>query len=190
MYKITATLKSASPLVYGKVVTEPKKKNEAHEAYEQRTWQLKTHNNKEGLFIPGNALKNMFVNTARFLSETVPGKGKATFTKNFEVGLMVFDNIYLSKTLDDIEPLVMHVPSDGKTGGTKRVWKTFPLLEEWEGKTEFFIVDQLLKDNVDKVQDYLEHGGKFIGLLTFRPRQGGQYGRFEVTNFNVEELEA
>lgn len=195
MRLVTATLRSASPLIYGKYVSADKKKNETHEAFEKRTWKEKAHYDKNGLFIPGNALKNMLKNTAKFLSEGVPGKGKATFTKNFEAGIQVFENIYLKHpdnkqqlTLDNLIGLTMHVPSDGKTGGTKRVHKTFPQVMEWEGTAQILVIDQLLIDYISKVEDYLDHGGKFIGLLTFRPRQGGQYGRFELIDFKHSEV--
>lgn len=186
MLKVTAQLRSASPLCYGKVVQEPKLKNENHDSYDKRVWQLKSHHDDDGLYIPANAIKNMLYNTAKFLSETVPGRGKATFTKNFEVGIMAYDKVLLNKSLDDLEQLVLHVPADGKKGGTTRVWKTFPIVKEWSAACTFYVVDQLLIDNIAKVEDYLNFGGKFIGLLTFRPRQGGEYGRFEVTKFNYE----
>ena len=39
------------------------------------------------VFIPPNSLKNCLSEAAKFLSISVPGKGKATYTKNFEAGI-------------------------------------------------------------------------------------------------------
>ncbi len=47
------------------------------------------------------------------------------------------------------------------------------------------LLDPLLIDKPQKVQEYLEHAGQFIGFLRFRPMNGGFYGRFKVTSFKV-----
>ena len=74
---------------------------------------------------------------------------------------------------------------DGKKGGGTRVWKTFPVIQEWETEVEIMLLDPLLSDKPEKVREYLEHAGKFIGIGFFRPRNGGYFGRFTVEDFKV-----
>ena len=65
---------------------------EGADAYERRTWRNRMHVNEDGfVFIPPMALKNCLAQVAQHLSETVPGKGKATFTKHFKAGILVTD---------------------------------------------------------------------------------------------------
>lgn len=186
MKTVQFTITSASPLVYGKPIFPEKVTGESAAAVEERTWQDKVHATSTGqCYIPANAVKLMLSSCAKFLSESVPGKGKATYTKHFESGVAIFEDILLNKNTEDLERLKMYVPSDGLRGGTKRVWKSFPLLNQWQGTCTIVLTDPILSDNTPKVEEYLKKGGKSIGLLTFRPRNGGTYGRFNISNFQV-----
>lgn len=173
-----------SPISFGRAIQSVKNTGESHDAFEERTWRERVHTSNKGtVFIPPMAVKLCLSDCARYLSESVPGKGKATYTKNFEAGVMVVEPVDLGIKAADIESERLFVPPDGKKGGSKRVWKTFPLIREWSGSGEIVLLDPLLADKPDKVREYLEHAGKFIGLGRFRPRNGGFYGRFEVTAF-------
>jgi hypothetical protein len=138
------------------------------------------------VFIPPMAVKNCLSDCARFLSETVPGKGKATYTKHFEAGTMVMEPASLGIVADDVQGERLFVPSDGKKGGSTRVWKTFPYMPAWQCDVEIILLDPILIDKPSKVEEYLGHAGKFIGLGRFRPRNGGYYGRFEVVKFKCD----
>jgi hypothetical protein len=181
---VTAHLKSTSPMSQSKGILEKKNTGESHEAFEERTWPQRMHVNENGfVFIPPMAIKLCLADCAKFLSETVPGKGKATYTKHFEAGTMVVDPAVLNVKAADVTSEKLFVPSDGKKGGGSRVWKFFPFIAKWETDIEIVLLDPVLIDKPAKVQEYLEHAGKFIGLGRFRPRNGGFYGRFEVTRF-------
>lgn len=183
---LKATLKSTSAYSQSKVIQTPKETGESHDDYEQRTWRERLHRDNKGeVFIPCTAIKNMLCDVAKFLSESVPGKGKATYTKHFDAGVQVMENIPLGIKADDVPGERQFVPSDGRRGGGKRVWKTFPVIQEWEGVTEILVFDPILIAKPEKVREYLQHAGKFIGLGRFRPRNGGFYGRFDVTDFSV-----
>ncbi|MHC4687685.1 MAG: hypothetical protein ACYTEW_25770, partial [Planctomycetota bacterium] len=164
-----------------------KNTGESHDDFEQRTWRERLHVDEKGeVFIPPLALKNTLANVAKFLSETVPGKGKATYTKHFLAGILVVQPLMLGVKGKDVEGVRMHVPSDGRKGGTTRVYKTFPVVQEWQSKTEIILLDPLLVGKPEKVEEYLIHAGKFIGLLAMRPQTGGYYGRFTIDNFKVD----
>ncbi len=190
----TAFLKSASPFQYGKPVPEKKQRDETHDAFEERTWIQRAHVNAEGnLFIPPMAFKNCLSEAAKYKSIQIPGKGKSTYTKHFEAGVMVVEPLVLPiqvgrlDTIDcsgDWTPpdglvcLPLFVPADGRRGSGKRVWKKFPVLEKWEGVVNYIIMDEII-DN-DTFEQHLIDSGQFIGVGAFRPRNNGSFGRFDV----------
>ena len=187
MYTITCDLVGTSPISYGKAISEKKQTGEGHDKFEQRTWKKRMHVDKEGnCFIPAMALKNSLAGVAKYLSETVPGKRNATFTKHFEAGVSVTDNLALGVRAEDVEGEEVFVPSDGKKGGGTRVMKTFPVIPEgWLAKAKIYVFDRQIEPK--KVEEYLTQAGMFIGLLRWRPRNGGLYGRFKVENFESKE---
>lgn len=175
----TVEIKGLSPLAQGKYVDEPKKDKELPKDYEERTWRYKLHYDKDGnVFIPQYALKNCLSEAAKFLSIQIPGKGKSTYTKHFEAGVSVTDNMLIGIHKDAVESQYMFVPSDGMRGSNKRVVKYFPVMPEWGGTATFLILDDTITQDVFKL--HIEQAGKFIGLGSFRPRNNGYYGRFDI----------
>jgi hypothetical protein len=140
------------------------------------------HMNDQGnVVIPPMALKNCIAEAAKFLGMQIPGKGKATYTKHFEAGVMVTDCIDLGIKADEVPGEWLFVPSDGKRGGGSRVEKCFPKIDKWSGTVTFYVMDETItKDVFEKV---LTEAGKFIGLGRFRPRNNGYYGRFTPVKF-------
>lgn len=174
-----AHLRSISPYSQSKHHQTPKKDKEGHADYEERTWRERMHYNKEGnVFIPPMQFANSLKEAAKYLSIPVQGKGKSTYTKNFEAGVMVVEPLVLPLKINDVVPETVHVPSDGRRGGTTRVVKTFGVVPEWEGKVKFLILDNIITKDV--FMDVLKASGQFIGLGRFRPRNWGYYGRFEI----------
>lgn len=185
MRQIIATLKSVSPYSQSRFHNEPKLEKESHNDYEERTWTEKTHFDDSGrIFIPPMAFKNCLSECAKYLSMQIPGKGKATYTKHFEAGVMVVDPLVLDLKKEDIKGEWLHVPSDGRRGGTKRVLKCFPYIPSWSGDVFFHVFDDTITESVFKY--HLEQAGKFIGIGRFRPRNNGFYGRFSVEEFMIE----
>lgn len=190
MLKITVRLKAmaGSPISFSRAVQSKKATGESGDAFEERTWPERLHLAEDGqIFIPPMALKNCLSEVAKYLSESVPGKGKATYTKHFEAGLLVTDRMLLGVQGKDIEGERLFVPADGRRGGGKRVWRIFPIVRSWETTGIIYVLDPVLIDKPDKIREYLEHAGKFIGMGRFRPRNNGYYGRFEIVSFDVEK---
>lgn len=157
----------------------PKKNKERPDDYETRTWREKIHTTPDGnVCIPPMAFKNCLSEAAKYLSEQIPGKGKATFTKHFEAGVIVLEGVTLPIKRDDVECERLFLPSDGKRGGGRRVWKNCPVIRSWNGTVEFLILDENITQEV--FERHLREAGNFIGIGRFRPRQNGFYGRFEV----------
>ena len=177
----TVHFTSTSSLCFGRFHNTPKLDREQPDAYEERTWRERLHYNEksEDVFIPANAVRKCIQGAAKFLGSPVKGKGKSTYTKHFETGIMVLAPIVLPVKKDEVARLTLAVPSDGKPGGTTRVIRHFPIIHQWEGRTDVLIMDEIITQDV--LSEHLYAAGQFIGLLTFRPRQREDKGRFEAT---------
>jgi len=172
-------LKSTSPYSQSKYIAEKKTKDETHAEFEQRSWRSRCHVNKDGfIFIPPMAFKNCLSEAAKYKPTQIPGAGKQTYTKHIEAGVLVLDPLVIDTRIDDVQCEVLHLPSDGRRGGTKRVEKTMPLINNWSGSITFLIFDELIPHDV--FERMLSDAGAFIGIGRFRPRNNGYYGRFEV----------
>lgn len=174
-----ATLRSISPYSQSRYHGTDKLDKENARDYEKRTWRERLHVNEEDkVFIPPMAFKNCLSEAAKFLSIQIPGKGKATYTKHFEAGVLVTDALPLPISKDDVKGEWLFVPSDGKRGGGSRVEKCFPVIPEWSGDVTFYVLDETITKDV--FESHLQQAGQFIGIGRFRPRNNGFYGRFEV----------
>ncbi len=174
----------------------PKLDKEIPKDYEERTWRnrlnIDTRPDKTSygcVVVSPMAIKNCLSEAAKFLSIQIPGKGKATYTKHFESGVMVLEPMVLTEKGQPIKPENVlgewfFVPSDGRRGGSTRVNKCFPCINAgWEGEIEIYILDDTITSDV--FLKHLQEAGKFIGIGRFRPRNNGFYGRFEVTDCKV-----
>ena len=174
-----ATLKSVSPYSQSKHYTTGKLAKELPKDYEARTWRDRLHTTAAGeVFIPPMSFKNCLSEAARFLSVQIPGKGKSTYTKHFEAGVLVTDALHLGIKAGDVKGEWLFVPSDGIRGSGKRVDKCFPVIHEWGGDVTFHILDETITEDV--FMNHLQQAGAFIGVGRFRPRNNGFYGRFKV----------
>lgn len=179
MHKAICKLKSMSPYSQSRYISEKRPKDITAADFEKQTWPLRCHWNEQGrLFIPPMSFKNCLSEAAKYRSMQIPGQGKKTYTAKFEAGVLVVDPLELPITRETLQSEWLHVPSDGRRGGTTRVEKCFPLIPSWEGTVEFLILDQIITQEV--FEEHLRDAGSFIGIGRFRPRNNGFYGRFQV----------
>lgn len=179
MKKVVAKLSSISPYSQSRHYEVPKLEREIPRDYEERTWRERMHVDKDGgVFIPPMAFKNSLSEAAKYLSIQIPGQGKATYTKHVEAGVMVMDPLPLPIRKDDVPGEWLFVPATGRRGDGKRVSKCFPLIAEWSGEVVFYVLDEIITEDI--FRRVLESAGSFIGLGRFRPRNNGYYGRFRV----------
>lgn len=200
---VIAKLKSISPYSQSKHYVLDKKSGESAGDFEKRTWRERLHVNEEGfVFIPPMALKNCLSEAAKYMSIKIPGKGKATFTKHFEAGVLVVDPIVLPVRKEDVDGEWFFIPSDGKRGGGSRVDKCMPKIPKWEGSAQFHILDNEVLNSIPAPEGmepicptasgemtafefHLRQAGGFIGIGRFRPRNNGFYGRFTVEAITI-----
>jgi len=181
MKKAILNLKSITPVTFGKFHQTEKLPKELHADYELRTWKEKCHYNSDGkVYIPGMMFGNCIRESAKFLSLQIPGKGKSTYTKHFEAGIIIQNDIVLTLRKDDIKGDPRHVPSDGRPGGSTRVMKIFPIVDAWHGTLEIIIGDEII--TADVFEQVVRNAGNLIGIGTWRPRSRGMNGRFELIN--------
>lgn len=189
----TAKLSSLSPYSQSRPYENgvPKLEKESAQAYESRTWRNRVHVNADGfIFIPPMAFKICLETAARFLSEKISGRGKATYTKHFLAGVLVTEGPVLPIKADDI-PLDaslatdcgcrgewLYLNADGKKGGNTRVWRCMPKIESWSAIVTFYVLDETITEDV--FRRHLTEAGNFIGIGRFAPIRGGFYGRFKV----------
>lgn len=179
MKKAICYLVSDSPYSQSKHHSTPELDKEHKSDYEDRTWRERMHYDSNGVvFIPATQFMNSIKAAAKYLNIQIVGKGKSTYTKHFDSGVMVVDNLSMGINKNDVERESVFVPSDGRVGGTTRVVKHFALIPKWEGSVTYYILDNIIIEDVfDKV---LRECGSLIGIGRFRPRNRGWYGRFNV----------
>lgn len=179
----TCKLQSLSPLSMSRYHETEKLNKELPDDYRKRTWREFLHYDKDGqVFIPPMMLKNALSAAAQFLGVQIPGKGKSTYTKHFEAGVLVIEPSYIGIHKDEVECENLFLPSDGKRGSGKRVVKTYPIIREWQTESQFTVVDDMITQDVFKY--HIEQAGTFIGLGRFRPRNNGYYGRFRLVEMS------
>lgn len=182
MVNATISITGTSPYSQSGVIESPKGPKETSADHEERTWGERMHKTDDGfMFIPPTAFKNCLSEAAKYLGKQVPGKGKATYTKHFEAGVMCIEPVVLAVKAEDVKPERLFVPADGRRGGPKRVWKLFPTIPAgWQASVGFIIVDPLVTEEV--FHEHVTEMGNFIGIGRFRPRNNGYYGRFIVND--------
>lgn len=186
MRQIIASLKSVSPYTQGKFHQTPRLEKESNEDYEMRTWKARLHVTEDGkVFIPPMALKNCLSDAAKYLSISIPGKGKNKYTKHFEAGVMVMDPLVLDLHINDVPYHDLFVSARGVRGGDSRVMKRFACIPKWAGDAIFYVFDDTITAEVFRY--HLEQAGKFIGIGVFRPRKNGYFGRFDVVDILVQD---
>lgn len=182
------SFKSSTPMSQGRSYERevPKQPKEGADDYEKRTWRNRLHINKNGeVLIPPFAFKNCLDESAKFLSKQIPGKGKATYTKHFQSGVLVLEPLNLGVKAEEVRGEWRFVPADGVPGSGKRVHKCFPVIDEWGGKVTFHVLDETITEDV--LREHLEQAGLFIGVGSFRARNRGIWGRFEVVGIKEKK---
>jgi hypothetical protein len=181
MHIATVKLKSVSAYSQSRFHDVPHLDKETHDDHEKRTWMERLHSTEDGrVYIPPMAFKNCLSEAAKFLAMQIPGKGKATYTKHFEAGVLVLEPLVLPALKKDVPGEWYFVPSDGKRGSGGRVKKCFPVVAQWAGEVVFHVLDDTITEDV--FRHHICEAGKFIGIGRFRPRNNGFYGRFEVVS--------
>lgn len=180
-YSICRTrLVSIAPYSQSKHIDDsefPPKEKEGKDEYDARVWRARMHVNDEGeVYIPAMALKSALQEAAKYLSMQIPGKGKATYTKHFEAGIMVLEDAPTGVMADKVRAEKLYLHANGQRGSGTRVWRRMPRIDSWTADVDWHILDPIITESVFK--KVLSEAGNLIGIGRWRPRNGGIYGRF------------
>lgn len=174
------SFEGVSPYSASRVVESEREKKESYDAFEQRTWRERLNVDRDGNgIIPGPAFKAMIAVAAQRYAGKIRGEGNATWFKFFDAGILVVDGLKLGVTRESVQSEKLFVPSDGKRGGGKRVWKWFPIVHKWGGTIAFQILDDKITEEI--FEQTIEQSFAFVGLGRWRPEKGGGNGRANVT---------
>ena len=191
----TVKLSSTSPYSQGKYYQPEKSVDDKNrltgDEIERRNWWRRAHIDAKGrVFIPGCSFKKALEAASKYSSLQIPGQGKKTYTQKLKSAVMVLEDMTLpitTKQLQEDFGVWVHVPSDGRQGGTSRVLRCFPTYPTWKGELDFHIFDPIVSEEV--LRRFLEDAGKFIGIGTWRPEHGGMNGRFAVDGIKWKVIE-
>jgi hypothetical protein len=186
-----ASLSSVSPYSQSRMIDpleHPKKDKETNPAYEERTWKHHMHVSRDGhVEIPGPCFAAALKEAAKRLKLQIPGKGRVEYTKYFEAGVMCVEPLVLPILSKDVKGERLHLDAQGRPGGGKRVWKTYPRIDEWQGDVTFLVFDDTITEDV--FRQVLVASGTIVGIGRFRPEKRGFYGRFQVNGLKWLERE-
>jgi hypothetical protein len=138
MKRYIARLRSTSPISFSRFHGTPKLNGESDADYEERTWHERLHSDAKGnVMIPLFGLKNALDAAAKYGSKKIPGRRNATYTKHVQSGVMVENALVLPIKKQEVRGEWRFVPSDGLAGGSRRVMKCFPVIEELGRRSVF-----------------------------------------------------
>lgn len=177
MRTLTVHFTGAAPYSASRAHQDEKLPKETADAYEARTWRSKAHIKDGKVYIPPMAFKMGLDRAAKMLGRQIPGKGKSTYTKFFESGVIVTDPVFIAPDAA-IRGERVHANADGIRGSGKRVWRTFPTVDEWAGQVTFHIIADEITPDV--MEEAVRYAGLAVGVGRFRPERGGYFGRFTV----------
>lgn len=174
MIQTSISISSASPIAFGKALP-PKTANKGDDEWDDEKWAERAHYDSKGeVYIPPSAMKLCLASAARYLN--IQKKGQSTWTKHFVSGVLITDPLMLGVKRDALRKLPIFVPSSGKPGPGSRVWRRFPVLDNWSATCRILITD--ISIPVDIFDRVLSAAGTFIGLGSLRPENRGWFGLF------------
>jgi hypothetical protein len=179
----TAKIKGLAPYSQSRGHSTPMLDKESHDAYDKRTWREKAHCTPEGqVLIPPMAFKSCVSEAAAFLKLRIPGRGRSEYGKHMAAGILCVTPVVLPIRKDDLKHVDVHCDANGRRGSGSRVWRRFPVIEEWEGRVEFNVLDRTITPEV--FIQHLVEAGQFIGIGRFRPVNMGWFGRFQLLDLD------
>lgn len=178
MFIAECTLHSVSPYSQSRNHDIPKQKNRTADDHDRETWREHLHVRDGEVVIPAMAIKGAMSTAGKYLYTKVAGQGNSTYTKHFEAGVLIPDDLRLGIKAEEVEGERLFLNADGKKGGNKRVWRTYPVIPQWQAATRIYVIDDVITREI--FEKYIKTSGQLIGIGRFRPEKGGMYGRFEV----------
>ena len=186
MRKFNAHLESVTPYGQGRYHDTPKLPRELHDAYEERTYLHKLHVSLNEIYIPPMAIKKCLEETAQYIKMPIPGRGKETYTKNIRQAVLINEPCMLGIAPAEVRLQKVFTLSQPAKPQGGRVWKYFPVIDQWAGVITILSLDEIVTEYV--MRRHLEMGGLITGIGVWRPNRGGSWGKFRLTSLTEEEI--
>lgn len=182
----TVTLEGVTPYSPSRNYTAevPKLKDEAADAYDERTWRHHAHVVDGRIIIPGECFAWAIKAMSKRRSDRIPGKGQKTYTAAFDP-IEVIGDIDTGVAFEAAAMESFMANSDGVRGSGKRVLRRFPRIDGWKGKLTFVMWDVRIPRAV--FEETLTDAGLLIGVGRRRPENKGMFGRFTVSAIDWAE---
>lgn len=184
----TIAIKGLTPYSPSRAFQSERNDKESHEDFDKRCWREHAHTNKQGdVIIPSSAIMKGIVNSADFLAKGgfLKKVGSSKWNENFKCGLAIAASPSIGhKATEMEEPILIYAHADGNPKSGKRVWRRFPIFDQWQATFEVHILDDSIPDDV--FERVIEAFGMFNGLGRWSPRVGGQNGRFTIEKLTIK----
>jgi hypothetical protein len=192
---ITIDVKGVSPLLQNRKslmldrVKRPelnKQRGENYTDLENRTWKLKAHiNDQNHVYCPGEWFKRTIMATQKRGKYPLQPPGSRsknqTMLPYFISGLFIEDSEILINKNPITEKDLLPFESVVTPPGQGSVICIRPMIKDpWYLNVNITIIDDAISEKC--VFDVMNWCGLYMGIGDFRPQNGGNFGRFEITN--------
>ena len=188
MRTATIQIKGLTPYSQSRAFESEKEARETHDSFDKRAWLEHLHVNTDGnVIVPAVAITQGMTAAASYLGKggSLKKKGSATWAQNFQCGLAVARGASLGVKPDGARPERVYCHAKGRRGTGTRVWRTFPVFDEWACELIIHILDDTIPEEI--FQRVLSAFGLFIGIGRHRPENGGYLGRFKVEKVVIQD---
>lgn len=185
------TIASQGPMLWGRQINdEDRPETTSKGDFEQERWRERMLSDEDGVpMLPRLAINNCLTEAAKALRKTIPGRGKSEYGAVFARALVPPDSdVRLDVDIQDVKPVTMFVPSDGKKGGGKRVNRIFAQINNWKATFKVVALDNAITTEIMEL--VANYASMCVGFGAMRPgnKNCGQCGRFKV--LSIKEIES
>lgn len=194
MRRVSLVLRGTAPYSPSGPILAVKRDKQSPDDFDEEHWRERGHYNEDGFVcLAPQSLYLALLQACMLRGEKIQGRGNKTWTDTFTTGVMLETALpVLLPTLKAAQVACdkRFVPADGmpafrSKGGSKRVWRRFPLIPAgWRAEVTFSILQETITEDV--FMRHLIDAGRFIGVGRFRPASRGFYGRFAVESAEWE----
>jgi len=183
----TIQIEGLTPYSQSRALQSEKKKEETYDDFDRRIWPEHMHCVGKDVCVPAVAIIKGMAEAASYLGKggELKKKGASHWGQNFQCGLAVARNPLIGKTADQARPERCYCHADGNRKSGKRVWRTFPIFDEWKATLVIHILDDSIPEEI--FEKVLNAFGLFIGIGRYRPENGGYLGRFTVKKIAIQD---
>jgi len=177
------TIEGTSPLIQSKRHFVEKPPGVTDEEHDLNTVREKVHYNKDGMCVLSQqALTKCIQESSAHLALKV--KGNQPYKRHFRAGIAIDHSPSIGVHRDDVEVVRILCNPQGNDKGGKQIVRNFPQISKWSATFKIHVLDDVIGNTI--LEKHLDAAGKFIGMGSFRPQNGGCNGRFKVTKITWE----